>query len=292
LKKENVEFKQENVAFKQEIVALKQNNIVFQREGVISKEERSYLKQQVETISTELQEIKNENRKLIEKSNHIDMDASIEIDTATSEPPHKKFQKEANHIYDFKGKVSMACTLRQKSKLRKFQTLQNVSLINDGKVIIIKCNNENLEKTEFKIKDISDCYEQNEFQYLFDKFGLKDEKSLIVKLLNEVPYHLYENKFYRSQRYRLVFSLDLQNIKDIEVVIPDKFKVSIINNELMVEKLHQVMSYTFLFIENHEIKLRYKQKFDLQRLDSCIRRFATYAPGYAFVDECLFDLNI
>jgi len=97
-----------------------------------------------------------------------------------------------------------------------------------------------------------------------------------------VPYH-----------FIFVFPTDLQNTKDIEVEIPHIYKIQIVNNELIVEALHQNNGYTFLFVECDETKLNllrlessWKGKFDLKELRS--NGESTYAPGYAFIQQCCF----
>jgi len=68
------------------------------------------LKQQVETITTELQEVKNENRKLIEKSQHIDMNASSGTAVAKHKPVQMQLTKELNYIECLKEKLRHAPT--------------------------------------------------------------------------------------------------------------------------------------------------------------------------------------
>jgi len=253
-----------------DINTLKRENIALKQDNVLLKQDTSHLKQQVKTIKTELQQVKSENRKLIGKSNHVEMNKCIEIDIETSEPVHKKSKKEVNNIDDLKGKLLMARTLGEK-----------VSLVSNDKVMIIKkCNTQHIE---LNTKCLSHCYKENQFQNMFDPFDLNDESVLMTELLNTVPYHFYVSTFYGRQRYRLVFPLDLQNIKDIEIIVPDKFKLNIVDNELVLEVLHQHNRYSFLFIENHELKLEHKEKFNLQRLER--NNLITYAPGYAFLDQ-------
>jgi len=73
---------------------------------------------------------------------------------------------------------------------------------------------------------------------LCGQYELMDNKDIIMELINNTEYHLYDYK-QNNRHYMFVFPLDLHHIKDTEVVIPDKFKMTIVDNEIMVERLNQ-----------------------------------------------------
>jgi len=111
-----------------------------------------------------------------------------------------------------------------------------------------------------------------------------DNKDIIMEIINNTKHHLYDYK--RNNRfYIFVFPLDLHHIKDIEVVIPDMFKMTIVDNEIMVERLSQKSFGTIqLYIEMYEIRLQLKQKLNLLQLQGFKQRFSKFfAKGYAFL---------
>jgi len=94
----------------------------------------------------------------------------------------------------------------------------------------------------------------------------------MIELLNNLKYHLYDyTNFYGSQHYTFVFPLDLHNIKDIEIVIPDILKM---NNRSMIRN--------YVYVERYELKLKYGQMINFQQLDDSDRKTKTpFAHGYA-----------
>jgi len=241
---------------KQELVVIKKENDILKEENEVSKEKLKELeilkndalglKQQVETISTVLQELKNGNSKLIDKSKITDMCASSEIAVAKHEPVHITLKKEVKNIDSLKEKLIHAHTLKGK-----------VSFVNDDKVMIIKSNKRSID---FNKQNLSTCYKENNFQNIFDQFGLKGEKKIMIELLKKVKYHLYDCKFNGSQRYSFVFPLDLQNINDIEVVVPYIFIMNIKYNELIVQKLNRSITISYVFIEKYQIKFELEMR--------------------------------
>jgi len=258
MKKENDALKEENEVSKEKL-----------KEVEILKNSTLRLKQLVETLTTELQELKNENRILIAKSRHTDRCASSGVDVAKYKPVQMQLIKEVNNMNCLKGKLRNARTWNGK-----------VSLVNDDKVMNIKSNKRRIDIYNW---DISTCYKENDFHNMFHTFDLLDEKGLIIELLNEVKYHLYDYKFNGYQCYRFVFPFDLQDIKDIEVEVPDIFKMDIKNNELMVEILNQYIFHSYFYVEKYFIKFKHRQKINLQQLDDSGSITNPFAPGFAYL---------
>jgi len=237
-------------------------------EFLISNDEINVLKQEIVVIKKE-NNVKNENRILKAKSKHIDICASSGIAVAKHEPVQIQLKKEVNNIECLKEKLRNALTLNGK-----------VSLANDDKVLIIKCNKLNIG---FYNGNLSACYKENDLQHMFHIFDLKDAEGLMRELLNKVKYHLYGHKIDGYQYYRFVFPLDLHNIKDIKVEVPDIFKIEIVNNELMVEILKQCTVPRYVLIEKYKFGFKHGQKINLQQLDDSDRITDPFAPGYAFL---------
>jgi len=80
-----------------------------------------------------------------------------------------------------------------------------------------------------------------------------------------------------------VFPLDLHNIKNIGVVVPDIFTMNIKNNTLMVEIINQYIIRNYFYVEKCEIKLKHRQKINLQQLGDCCRIVNPFAHDYAYL---------
>jgi len=207
--------------------------------------------------------------KLIEKSKHIDMNESSGIAIAKHESVQLKLKKEVDYIDCLKEKLMNARTLNGK-----------VSLVNDDKVMVIKSNKRGMR---YSGRNVSTCYKENDFQYLIGQFDLKNEKSLMVELYNKVKYHLYGFRNNGRQHYFFIFPLDLQDMKDIDVVVPDLFKMNIKNNELMVEVLNQSIICSYVLIEKYQFKFKHGKRINLQRLNDSGSITNPFAPGYAYL---------
>jgi len=85
----------------------------------------------------------------------------------------------------------------------------------------------------------------------------------MMELLNSIQYHLYEYKMWDEQQYSFVFPLDLSNIKDIEVFVPDVFHLKILNNEIKIKILDQRLMNSCLIKKNEEILLKQGRKYNL-----------------------------
>jgi len=110
-----------------------------------------------------------------------------------------------------------------------------VSLVNNDQIMIVEPKGKMFSIDKMKL---SECYENNKFDYLIDLYGLNHHKELMVELIDNIPCHCYEYKWYSAWWFRfgflLVFRFDLNNIKDMDILIPDKCRITIINNEFMV----------------------------------------------------------
>jgi len=88
---------------------------------------------------------------------------------------------------------------------------------------------------DLDIKKLSQCYTNNKFDYLFDLYDLNHLKDLMVEIIDNIPYHWYESQ-YDDLYFTLVFPLDLNNIKDMDILIPGRCRITIINKKLVVEE--------------------------------------------------------
>jgi len=107
------------------------------------------------------------------------------------------------------------------------------------------------------------------------------------ELLSQLPYHLFDIQTVYGRYITLVFPLDLDNIKNFEVTIPNSFKVKIVNNEITVELLTNVSGTSILLYIGKCYKLLgHQHKFNLQQLNGCayILRNTVFAPGFAYLN--------
>jgi len=178
-----------------------------------------------------------------------------------------KSNEELNNIDKLKQRLSMINSLHGK-----------VSLVNNDKVLFIKSVNNYLE---FYHIDLSKFYERDGFQYLFDKFDLKDHKVIMLELLNSIQYHLYEYKIDGKKQYKFVFPLDLSNIKDMEVLVPDILHLKILNNEIIVKILNQRLKKSYYSIKSE--RTLFKEKFNLKDLKCSNTLRSQLAHGYAYI---------
>jgi len=110
---------------------------------------------------------------------------------------------------------------------------------------------------------------------------LVDHRNLMKELLSQLPYHLFQFQHLYSPYIILVFPLDLNNINNLEVMIPNNFKVKIVNNEITVEITNVRITYMNLYIGKYVKQLQHQQKCNLQQLQYCPR--FVIAHGYAFL---------
>jgi len=287
LKKDNVTMKQDNVTMKRDNVTMKKDNVTMKQENdklkkikeelVLVKEENAESKKKFEgeinVLKKDLAQLKQQvhTRFQVHQNDDIknqDSKTSDKIDFATNEIVLMKSKEEVKNMDSLKKKLSKNMSLCGK-----------VSLSKDAKVLNIKCNN----SRNISMLEVSKCYETNKFDWLLRNFSLMDNKSIIMELINNTKYHFYEYYWY-NQHYMIVFPLDLNHIKDTEVVVPDMFKMKIIDNEIMVNILIQKNSKNvFLFIENGIIQLDHQKKLNLKQLDGLSRSSTSLAKGYAFL---------
>jgi len=225
----------------------------------------------VETLTRDLKERKQKNLQLTGKKRKLDTN---EIVSLKNEVVQIMLNEEVNsnvglnNIDSLKQRLGMISSLREK-----------VSLLDDDKVMMIKCNNNMC----IYVNDLSKFYEENVSKYLLDKFDLNDHKNLMIELLNKIPYHLYSYEFPGKQLYTLVFPLDLQSIKDVEVLIPGIFRMNVLNNEAMVEILNRQIKASFFFKDKYRKLLKSGEKYNLQQLSGWELLGCSFPHGYAFL---------
>jgi len=132
----------------------------------------------------------------------------------------------ANEINGLKDRINA------KSNLKKLI----VSLINDDSVLKINIlDSVNLLAT----RALSSCYEKNNFDYVIDKLGLRDEKVLMDDLFQAIPYHLYEcyQEIGGYCQGWLCFPIDFSEM-DFEISIPNRFKLKFSRKECLLNKCY------------------------------------------------------
>jgi len=266
LKKENSSLKKASAKFKQEKETLTNKLLELETK---SNAEVFHLKLKVKNLTKDLKEFKQENlKKLIEKTRNSDIIVSNEVVQANNEAVCMKLNDGVNNIVNLKRRLSQTPSLYEK-----------VSLVNNDNVMMIR----GIKIMGFR--EFSKCYKRNDFNKIFDKFGLNDHKNIMMELLNKVSYHLYDNKLPGDQCYSFVFPLDLKNIKDIELLLPDMFKMIILKDEIMVETLDQRIRYIYLFIGKYRAQLQSGEKFHFEQVfHRQLSNGWSFTCGYA----CLF----
>jgi len=254
MKQEIFTIKQENDTMKQKIVVLKKDNVTMKKDNVTMKQDNVTMKQDNDKLKKEIFLMKQE--LVVKKEENA---AGVLM----------KSNEEVKNMDSLKKKLSMKLSLFGK-----------VSLSNNDKVLIIKSNTSNT--ILISNNDVSECYETKDFDWLLHEFSLMDDKNIIMELINNTKYHFYEYKLFCQQVYMFVFSLDLHHIKDTEVVVPHMFKMTLVDNEIMVEILNQkILKDIFLSIENYKIQLGHHNKLNLKQLDGFERVSNPIAKGNA-----------
>jgi len=272
MKQESITIIQENVTIKQDIITMKVENVTLKEEGcsltkevdklkIKSNKEVAQLKQEIKTMTTEFQEFKKKN--IIIKEN---------INVSSSEvADEKQIQiKEVNNIDQLK------------EKFRASPLSQKVSLLNNDKVLKVNYNSKSVRFLDV-MQNLSECYKNNQFDFIFNHYNLVDQRNIMKELLSQLPYHLFQvqDMFYHYSR--LGFPLDLNNMKNFEVTIPNNFKVKIVNNEITVELTNAYDTSICLYIGKYCTVLQHQQKFNFQQLNGCNDWEFEFAHGYALL---------
>jgi len=253
--------KQDNVTSNNRIKILEQQNDLLKKnlENLESKsnEEVFQCKQEIKSITIELKEMKIENSSLISK---------IKNRSRNKTPSHQ-----VNDIDHLKEKLNADCYLRE-----------HVSLIDNDKTMMMK----KIDKVlRLQVDELSDCYKSKKFDLLINKFGLNNNISLMVGLLDKIPHHIYEY-FYSNQVrcYTLVFPLDLKIIDDMIILVPDKFKMIILNNEISVENLTKQNYVIDFYIGKYKKTMQTFEKFNIEKLSGYETCDTSFAAGFALLD--------
>jgi len=265
LKKENSSLKKASAKFKQEKETL--TNKLLELENK-SNAEVFHLKLKVKNLTKDLKEFKQENlKKLIEKTGNFDINVTNEVIEANNEAVCMKLNDDVNNIDNLKRRLNQTPSLYEK-----------VSLVNNDNVMMIR----GIKIMGFR--EFSKCYKRNDFNKIFDKFGLNDHKNIMMEVLNKVSYHLYDSKLPGDQCYSFVFPLDLENIKGIKVLLPHMFEMNILNNEVMVETLNQRIRCIYLFIGKYRTQLQSGEKFHFEQI---FQRQVSIGWSFPFGYACL-----
>jgi len=274
-KQENFTMKQENITMKQELIStdnkvtvLTQEIVIMKQENITMKQENVTMKKECFSLRKEVDELKkifkNENIKLKEKVKNQVVASSEIVD-------EKQMQvKAVNDIY------------RLKATLEASPLSEKVLLLNNDKVLKVNYNRNRVECSVF-MKNLSECYKNNQFDWIINHYDLGDHSNIMKELLSQLPYHLFDIQTVHRRYITLVFPLDLNNINNLEVTIPNSFKVKIVNNEITVELLGDVkITSILLYIGKYFKRLQHQQKFNIQQINVCDA--FEFAPGFACLD--------
>jgi len=143
-----------------------------------------------------------------------------------------------------------------KDRIKRSNLKLIVSLMNDDSVLMIEIRDSvNLLAT----RDLSSCYEKNNFNYVIDKLGLRNEKDLMDDLFHGIPYHLYEH-YQEIGGYCqgwLCFPIYFDEMY-FEISILNRLKLKFSRSECLVDRccFNYSNYYNFtLYIGQSEIKI-------------------------------------
>jgi len=145
-----------------------------------------------------------------------------------------------------------------KSKIREVPELLNrVTLINNATVVVVQISR------NINWKRSTQCYDHRQCNDVIDQLGLSNHKILLNELLLEIPNHLYETG---DRCYQFLFPFNLNNKKDFQISIPNKFNMKIIDKKVLVEMT--LSDYPMiLHVGKYKIRLRNGVTFNLEQLD-------------------------
>jgi len=233
----------------QNLITCKKELVSSQNEIVILRQENATIKQENAAIKEDNVVMKKDSKLLTNKF------AELEIRLKTTSKGGQEFGKES---FD---SVRDLC--------------ENVSLINDKSILVVQCS-----KT---VDELSKCYEKNNFDAVTDQLYFSRNKNIMANLFAKTLYHWYECE--EDQYYKFIFPLDMQNIANFEVIIPDKFKVKILNKQIKVENMRsQDCDTCNLYVGKNKKKLFHQKKFHLHNMYNCGKCSTSFAHGYACLD--------
>jgi len=239
------------VTCKKELVSSQNEIVILKQENAAIKEDNATIKEDNVVMKKESAAMKEESKLLKNRFNEL------EIKLKTTSKGGQEFGKESfDSVRDSCG---------------------NISLINDKSILVVKCNK--------AVDELSKCYETNNFDCVTDQFH--HNKNIMADLFAKTLYHLYERE--EDQCYKFIFPLDMKNITNFVVEIPDKFRVQILNRQIKVRGMRSQFCKTCcLYVEKHQKILYHQKKFHLHNLNGC-GKYSTFAHGYACLEFTWYD---
>jgi len=186
----------------------------------IKKNEINQIKKDVKNNITEIQVLKDITQHLKGVRKKVILsDGTVKLQEETLNP-------------DLDTKLNSMSSLKDRINKGPYLKLI-VSLMNDDSVLKI-----NILKWAnlLAMKELSKCYEKNDFNYVIYKLGLEKKQVLMHDLFHEIPYHLYE--YYRKDdnycQGWLCFPIDFDEMY-FEISIPERFKLKFSKKDCLVE---------------------------------------------------------
>jgi len=216
--------KHENSETKAQLVELEKKSneqiIALNASLQIKTNEINQLKDDVKNNMAEIQVLKDINQQSKDVKKKVNLsDGTVKLQEETLNP-------------DLDTKLNSISSLKDRLNEGPYLKLI-VSLINDDSVLKINILEEN---NSLEIKELSKCYEKNDFNYVINKLGLEKKQVLMRDLFHEIPYHLYE--YYRKDgdycQGWLCFPIDFDEMY-LEISIPNRFKLKFSKKDCLVE---------------------------------------------------------
>jgi len=209
-------------------------------------EELSLLKQENKELKVQVVELEKKSNEQVQPSN-----ATLQIKTTEISQLKDEVKNNMKEIQILKDKNQQLNDVRKKDYTQlpdKINSLKDrinaksnlkfiVSLINDDDNVL---KIEILESVNLlATRELSNCYEKDNFNYVIDKLGLRNEKVLMDDLFHGIPYHLYEcyQEIGGYCQGWLCFPIDFDE-NYFEISILNRFKLKFSRKECLLNECY------------------------------------------------------
>jgi len=232
-----------------------------------SNEQIQSLNATLQTKTTEISQLKDE-VKNIKKEIQILRDNDQQLKNARTKENTKLEDKNVK-LQEEKLKTDLKLKANETNSLKDRMNAKSnlkfiVSLMNDDSVLKIKLL---VWDNLLAIKELSKCYEKDNFNYVIDKLGLGNEKVLMADLFRNTLYHLYEYENIGGYcQGWLCFPIDFDKMY-FEISIPYRFKLKISREECLLSSVSYFVNYNncfTLYIGKSKINMKVGIKANIQ----------------------------
>jgi len=289
LKQENKEIK---VQFIEELSLLKHTRMIYENLKTnelkvkfvelekISKEQIESLNETLQLKTTVINQLKDEMSKHKEDNEKL-KDETKKLSIKLTE----EILKLKDEIIQFDLKIKANDIKRLKVRLNKTPVLkERVSLLNNDSVVYAPL------KFMIPMDQLSNCYKNYDFDYLFKQLDLLNHKVLLDDLFNEIPCHVYEYK-QPTDRYRndyaingyICLPMDFNDIQELYVPSSHSgFKILYNKNEFYVEQLNNTNNLQMhLFTGEYQKAIFNGEKIDFRTIEFLNKMNFSFGENYS-----------